>query len=157
MKARTRLWVLSWLMALFLGTPYEAIAADINTLGYVLSPAYLAMDFTMVCERQDPAFISATNGPRGSALAFAQHTKSEVISNLDNREAQAVVRIAADAARVIALGMLRSMRGGSASIEAGRVLSWCETVAKPFVRGTVAEHEKGHDLFEKVIEGAKRS
>ncbi|MBX9934318.1 MAG: hypothetical protein K2Y56_22845 [Methylobacterium sp.] len=147
---------LARLLLLICGASTAAAAADTRTLGNILSPAYLAMNFTVVCARQDPAFLSATGGPRGSALVYAQHIKDEVIATLDATEGEIVVREAANAARSVALGFLRSMAGGSEAIEAERVRNWCTSVANPFIRGVVVEHDTRHDLFEQVLEAAKR-
>lgn len=114
------------------------------------------MNFTVVCASRDPAFLSATGGPRGSALVYAQHIKDEVIAALEAREAEIVVREAANAARSVALGFVRSMAGGSDATVAERLRNWCTTVANPFTRGVVVEHDTRHDLFEQVLETAKR-
>lgn len=145
------------LLLLSFGFSGTATAVDIKMLGNVLSPAYLAMNFAVVCARQDPSFLSVTGGPRGSALVYAQHIKDEIIADLEPRDGETIVRDAADAARSVALGFMRSMAGGLDAIEAKRVRTGCESIAKPFIRGVVAEHENRHDLFEQVIAAAKRS
>ena len=147
---------LASLLLLVCGVSTTATAADTRTLGNILSPAYLAMNFTVVCAQRDPAFLSATSGPRGSALVYAQHIKDEVIAALEATEAEIVLREAANAARSVALGFVRSMAGGSDATEAERLRNWCESTAKPFVRGVVVEHDTRHDLFEQVLEAAKR-
>jgi hypothetical protein len=144
-------------LLLLLGNLESATAADVKMLGNVLSPAYLAMNFAVVCAQQDRALLSDTGGPRGSALVYAQHIKDEVIEGLEPRDAEAVVREAANAARSVALGFVRSMAGGSPSTEAERVRTWCDSIAKPFISGVIAGHENRHDLFEQVLDAAKRS
>lgn len=132
------------------------VAADLPVLGNVLSPAYLALNLTVVCARGDPTFLADTKRLSGDVPSVVQHIKDEVIASLKPAEAEAVVRHAAEAARSIALGLLRSMSSGSDAEEGERVVRWCETTAKPFVRGVVGEHETRHDLFEVVLAEAKR-
>lgn len=153
MMTATRCTIVSVLLV-FAG---NAGAADIRALGNVLAPAYLAMNFAVVCAKQDSSFLEATGGPRGSVLEYAEHVKDEIIADLENHQAQAILQLAANAARTVALGFMRGMAGESNSTEASRVRVWCDAVAKPFIRGVVAEHENRHDLFKEVIAAAKRS
>jgi hypothetical protein len=96
-------------------------------------------------------------GEDSATRSNAQHIKDEIIENLELREAEIIVREAANAARSVALGFMRSMAGGSDQTEAERVRMWCQIVAKPFIQGVVVEHERRHDLFEQVLSAAKRS
>lgn len=75
---------------------------------------------------------------------------------MEAREAEIIVREAANAARSVALGFLRSMAGGSDATEAKRVRNWCASVANPFIHGVVVEHDTRRDLFERVLKAAKR-
>lgn len=143
-------------VALLRAASTGAAAAEVRVLGNVLSPAYLALNLTVVCARADPTFLTKTKRLSGEVPSVVQHIKDEVTASLKPAEAEAIVRHAADAARTVALGLVRSMSGGSDAEEGERIARWCETTAKPFVLGTVAEHETRHDQFERMLEEAKQ-
>ena len=44
----------------------------------LLTPAYLAQDFTVICSIDDRSFPQRTGGPRGSVHEYVQHMKAEI-------------------------------------------------------------------------------
>lgn len=134
-----------------------ARATDLRMLSNLLSPSYVAMNFTTVCSQVDAKFLADTSGPRGTAIDYVQHMKTEVIEKLEMRDAEAVLLDAANAARAVALGFVRGMSGGSDAEVTHRVSGWYEAVAKPFVRGVVAAHdEDGHKRFNETVAALKQ-
>lgn len=121
-----------------------ATAKDIRALADFVVPAYTAMNFAIVCARHDPDFLLETGGPRGTALAYAEHVKDEAIVSLTHEEAAAALRMAADAARATALQRLRAFDAADGETEAVRIKAWCETDGRQHVRAFVLHHDSNH-------------
>lgn len=135
----------------------EAVGeVDTDALANVLSAAYLAENLSLVCAEQDRWFLEDTKGSAGNGRDFAGHVRSEVLARLTERDAGSVVLAAANAARAVSLGMVHVMGDGSSAEQSDRLSGWCETTAKPLVKGILAQHEIRHDLYEQIISQAKR-
>ena len=76
-----------------------AEAKDLQALAKIVEPAYTAMNYAVVCVRDQPQFLRRTSGARGHVIQYAEHVKDEVIDQLTEDEAKNVLRSAADAAR----------------------------------------------------------
>lgn len=130
-------------------------AADTDVLANVLSTAYLAKNLSSVCGDQNHWFLEDTKGSSGDGLEFSEHIKSEVLARLSANDASIVVVRAANAARTVSLGMIHVMGEDTDAAETARIAGWCETTAKPLVKGILAQHDIRHDLFERMLSQAK--
>ena len=72
----SRTWPAAFMLLAATGTPLAA--KDLNALAAFVAPAYTAMNFAIVCAPHDPVFLSQTSGPRGTALAYAEHVRDEI-------------------------------------------------------------------------------
>lgn len=131
-------------------------AVDTDVLANVLSTAFLADNLSRVCAEQNRWFLEDTKGAEGDGRAFAEHLKAEILSRLSESDAGVVVIRAANAARAISLGLIHVMSGDSAASETERLVAWCETTAKPLVKGILAQHDIRHDLYDRMLSQAKQ-
>lgn len=138
------------------GLSAVAIAKDIKALAEFVTPAYTAMNFALVCARHDPRFLEETGGPRGSAVAYAEHVKDETIASLTHDEALATLRMAADAARAIALQRFRSFDAADRDVESARIKAWCESHGRQQVRSFVEHHDSDHAAIITQLREAQR-
>ena len=119
-----------------------------------VAPAYIAMNFAVVCAQDDRGFLSRTSGPRGTALQYAEHVKNEAIASLTYEEAVIVLKGAANAARSVARRELynQAIKSPNVSVEIHR---WCADYAIKFIRDMIKDHELTHPLLLQQIEAAK--
>ena len=131
-----------------------AASKELNALAEFVMPAYTAMNFAVLCARDNPTFLLDASGPRGTALHYAQHIKDEAIDGLSETEATAVLKSAADGARSVARQKLHQLAGSGArrgSNIVGEVTRWCERDAKPFILKVMRQHDTEHkDLLERL-------
>ena len=142
--------------ALALGTSSPARALNEDVMRNILSPVFLAQNFTAVCSNVDPDFARETGGKDGDAHTVIGHIRDEILSVMTREEAAPIVASAAGAARAIGLGMIRPLSGGSAQEQAERLKALCEETAKPLVRGVVDNHDERHDFFEQMLKDARQ-
>src|SRR5215212_3727190 len=131
------------------------LAANLDELVRLLSPAYLAQSVTVVCTAQDPTFAIQTGGQRGPISVYAQDIKDKIIEGLEAEEVNEILRRAAEAAKAAALMAIRAQAAPNPDEERQRLLSWCVTAAKPFVRDFISSHDQNHDAFEEAVARAK--
>jgi hypothetical protein len=143
-----------WLLAMP-GVPSVG-AKDLNALAAFVAPAYTAMNFAIVCAPHDPVFLSQTSGPRGTAIAYAEHVKDEAIVSLSDDEAAIALKVAADAARATALQTLRAFNAHDRAVEQARIAKWCEGDARQFVEAFIAHHDTNHETFLARVEQARQ-
>lgn len=138
-------------------TSANRTGGSVNTdmLANVLSTAFLAQNVTVVCAEQNKWFSEDTRGSAGDGREFAEHVKGEVLARLNEREAGVVVIGAAKAARAVSLGLIHVMDGGSDLEQGERLTAWCETTAKPLVKGILAQHDVRHDLYDRMLSQSK--
>lgn len=145
------------LIVLFIGatSSSQSSARDLETLTQVVVPAYIAMNFAGACRHDDPWFLTDTQGPRGTAIHYAEHVKNEVIESLTDDEARSVLRRAADAARTTSREELKSALPNYPHGQAGELLPWCKSTAATFVRNFIEQHDKAHEAILQRINQAK--
>jgi len=131
-------------------------SVDTDTLANVLATAFLAQSLSLVCAEQDKWFLEDTRGPGGDGRDFAEHIKREVLAHLSEREAGLIVINAANAARAMSLGLIHVMGGGTSDEQIERMAAWCNSTAKPLVKGILAQHEIRHDLYDQMLSQAKQ-
>ena len=154
--ARTtrRLARVAVLLGVLSGPP--ALALDLHALSAFVTPAYTAMNYTVVCVQEDRGFLSHTSGPRGSGIHYAEHVKNEAIASLSHDDSVRVLQAAADEARASTLRTLRELTASAAESDAkARVRAWCESEARRFVRGFIDRHEDDHGAIEDWLRRAK--
>lgn len=137
--------------------PSATSAKELRALADIVLPAYTAMNFTVVCAREDPYFLRDTSGPRGTSLHYAEHVKDEVIASLTNDEAIAVLKAAADDARLVARNKIRELAvlsDDAATIKAIRM--WCDGPAKQFVLKFIELHDGRHAEIAELIRRAQQ-
>ena len=138
------------------GTGPAKSAVDTDVLANVLSTAFLAANLSRVCAEQNQWFLEDTKSAAGDGRTFAEHIKEEVLSSLNEGDAGVVVIRAANAARAVSLGLIHVMQDESTAAEEQRMAAWCETTAKPLVRGILAQHDIRHDLYDRMLSRAKQ-
>jgi hypothetical protein len=154
-RARWRLPVLA--ASLCAAVSDAAPARDLQALADFLSPAYTAMNFTAMCATDDPWFATRTTGPRGTALHYAEHAKDEAIHSLTEGEAIAVLRRAADVARLTArrkLHELAAAAGDDGTVRA--VTDWCAGEGKQLIMQFIEQHDRDHAALDELLRRAKR-
>jgi hypothetical protein len=134
----------------------ELDAKDLDALAGFVTPAYVAMDFTAICARNDSQFIPQNSGPRGNAIQYAEQVKDEAITSLTPQEAASVVKKAADAARSIARRKLQELRAKAPKNLRKEVDRWCSNQARSFVREFIDTYDRKHELLQRQMEAAKR-
>lgn len=142
--------------ASMLGAPAPAAALDRDVMTNILSPIYLAENFTKVCMTIDDRFLDETKGTSGDALEVTAHIRDQVLATMTREEAAPIVVAAAGSARAVGLGLIRALSGGTVDQQAERVRTLCERTAKPFVRGVVEDHETHHEFFEQMLKDARQ-
>jgi hypothetical protein len=151
----SRIWSAAFMLLAMSGNP-SAVAKDLNALAAFVAPAYTAMNFAVVCTPHDPVFLSQTSGPRGNALAYAEHVKDEAIVSLSHDEAAVALKAAADTARDIALRTLRAFNAQDRAIEQARIAKWCESDARQFILAFIEHHDANHETLLSRIEQARQ-
>lgn len=146
--------VLLLLWTIVAATP--AGARDLNALAEIVTPAYTAMNFAMVCASGDPQFLGRTRGPRGHAINYAEHVKDEVIASLSHAEAVTTLTAAADMARAASLRTLRAFNSQDPALEKARIREWCGREAVEFIRTFIADHDQNHEGLLSRVEEARR-
>lgn len=131
-------------------------SVDTDMLANVLATAFLAQNLSLVCAEQNKWFLEDTRGPGGDARDFAEHIKREVLAHLSEREAALVVVNAANASRAMSLGLIHVMGGGTRDEQVERITAWCDSTAKPLVKGILGQHEIRHDLYDQMLLQAKQ-
>ena len=147
LRCRLRWRATAVVAALVLSTVGVASAKDLAALAELITPAYTAMNFGVVCATRQPNFLSESSGPRGNVLSYAEHVKNEVIDGLDPDEAVVVLRGAANAARTTTLETIRKLNADDSNLEAARIRAWCETDARHFIRAFLDQYDGDHDKF----------
>jgi hypothetical protein len=150
----SRTWPAAFMLLATTGVPVAA--KDINALAAFVAPAYTAMNFAIVCAPHDPMFLSQTSGPRGTALAYAEHVKDEAIVLLSDEEAALALKAAADTARATALQTLRAFNAQDRAVEQARIAKWCEGEARQFIRAFIEHHDTNHDTLLSRVERARQ-
>jgi hypothetical protein len=141
---------------LLAATGIPVAAKDLNALAAFVAPAYTAMNFATVCAPRDPVFLSQTSGPRGTALAYAEHVKDEAIVSLSDEEAAVALKAAADTARATALQALRAFNAQDRAVEQARIAQWCEGDARQFIRAFIEYHDANHEALLSHVEQARQ-
>lgn len=138
-------------------TSSQAAARDLAGIADFVRPAYIAMNFTVMCAKQDPWFLGDTSGPRGTSLHYAEHVKDEAIDQLNTEEAATVLRLAADAARSVARAKLHELAQSGDDLSAAIAIKlWCDSEGKHFVLEFIRRHDRDHPTAEQFLENAKR-
>jgi|SRR5215207_5197465 len=132
-----------------------SLSANLDELVQLLSPAYLAENVAVVCTVNDPTFAAQTRGYRGSMSVYAQNMKQEVIAGLDEDAANTILRRAADAAKAAALMAIRAHAAPTQDEERQKLVTWCETSAKPFVQNIIMGQDQRYDAFKEAVARAK--
>jgi hypothetical protein len=134
-----------------------AAAKDVGALADFVRPAYVAMNFAVLCVGASPHFLVKTSGPRGTAIDYAEHVKNETIEFLTQEEAVAVLRLAADAARQAARKKLYQLALPTDDAATAHAVSqWCEGEAKQFVLQFVQQHDEDHIAAIELLQRAKQ-
>ena len=118
-------------------------------------PTFMADQFAAVCGAQDPLFLSELTDIDGSMAAHVQHVKAEIIAEMPEHEATAVLVLAADTARAVTREELRALVRNDPADEAVALNLWCRTSAKTFVVGIVQTHHTKHREFVRLLGDAK--
>ena len=134
----------------------DARALDRDVMTNILSPVYLAKNFTSVCVKLDQSFLEETRGQSGTALEVTKHIEDEILATMSREEAAPIVIAAAGHARAVGLGLIRALAGGSVEEQAERLRRLCGRTAKPFVKGVVEDHETRHEFFERMLRDARQ-
>lgn len=121
-----------------------AQAKDIRGLAEFVRPAYTAMNFAMLCARENPFFLMDASGPRGTAVQYAEHVKDETIDSLSPDEAVAVLKAAADAARSESKRELYRLAQPTDDATIRAIREWCDSKAKNFILDFIRQHESEH-------------
>jgi len=150
----SRTWPAAFVLLAATGIP--AVAKDLNALAAFVAPAYTAMNFAVVCAPHDPVFLAQTSGPRGTALAYAEHVKDEAIVSLSDEEAAVALKAAADVARATALQTLRAFDAQDRATEQARIAKWCEGDARQFIRAFIEHHDTNHETLLSRLEQARQ-
>jgi hypothetical protein len=129
---------------LALGAAPAAQAADIPALAEFVRPAYTAMNFAMLCARENPFFLMDASGPRGTAVQYAEHVKDETIDSLSPDEAVAVLKAAADAARSESKRELYRLAQPTDDATIRAIREWCDSKAKKFILDFMHRHDSEH-------------
>lgn len=145
-----------FLLAASFSATSSAAARDLRALAEVVTPAYIAMNFAVVCATIVPQFLAQTSGPHGIALKYAEHVKDEAIAALTYQESLVVLRAAANAARATSLQTVRQFKSADPREESAKLQAWCETDAKTFIHAFIVRHDNDHDAMMQRIEDAKR-
>ena len=124
--------------------------------GDVLSTAFLAKNLTLVCSQQDRWFAQDTRTDALDGVGFADHVEGEVLERLSQADSGLVVIRAANASRAVSLGLIEVMGNAPPDEQSQRLRDWCETTAKPLVRGILAQHGIRHDLYERMLAQTKQ-
>jgi len=132
-----------------------SLAANLDELVQLLSPAYLAENAAVVCTANDSTFAVQTSGRRGSMSVYAQNMKQEIIAGLDEDEANTILRRAADAAKAAALMAIRAHASSTQDEEKQKLIAWCETSGKPFVQNIIMGQDQKYDSFREAVAHAK--
>jgi len=140
---------------LLLTAAKPSLAANLDQLVQLLSPAYLAQHVTAVCTAQDPTFATQASGHRGPISVYVQVIKEKIIEGLEADEVNRILRRAADAAKAAALMAIRAQAVSDSDEERQRLLSWCGTAGKPFVQEFISSHDQNLNPFEEAIARAK--
>ena len=151
----SRTWPAAFMLLAMPGIP-PTIAKDLNALAAFIAPAYTAMNFVIVCAPHDPVFLAQTSGPRGTALAYAEHVKDEAIASLSVEEAAVALKTAADTARATALQTLRAFNAQDRAVEQARIAKWCESDARQFIRAFIEHHDTNHETLLSRVEQARQ-
>ena len=140
----------------FVGTTLwsTAFANDLEMLTRLLTSAYMAQNFTVLCTDQDTHFLSDVNDGAALLSAFAEHVKKVVTIDLPESEAEVVRVTAADTALHVARQELRLL--GRQSVPADALRKWCDRSAKHFIIEILSKHQERHDEFDRLVDGAKR-
>jgi hypothetical protein len=147
-----------WTWTLFLlvtlgGSP--ASARDLGVLTRILYAADFASQLAILCAVVDPVFPDKSGGSSGNISEYAQHIKTEVISQMNGAETIIVLTGAGDAAKTDAAKILRGFRRGS-EIETSQLRQWCDSAAATFVRQVISTHDNHHDELDSLMVNAKR-
>ena len=134
----------------------HAQAKDLDALAKILEPAYLAMNYAVICATHQSAFLGRSVGREGNAFQYAEHIKNDVIDQLTEAEAIKVVRSAADGARSRALAKLRAFGHSSQEHTLSGIAAWCNAEALDFITQLIATHDQRHEELASWIENAKR-
>lgn len=121
-------------------------------LARLLIPAYIAQNFTVLCVKQDKRFLAGMK----VVSDFTEHVKHEITVDLPEEEAAQVRVMAADAARDVARRQMEAIRGEHFNVPPDALKKWCDESAKPFVLGTVQQHQEKHGEFDMLAAAAKR-
>lgn len=148
-------WLLVTIVAVTAAQP--AKAKDMERLGTLLMPTYIAMSVAGVCSGETGWTFEQPHGPRGHAVHYAQHAKEETIAGLSDEQARAVLRAAAGKARDEVRRQLRTyVYPGDRAGEASRFREWCFRSVRDFIGTVISEHDRDHASFERAIADAKR-
>ena len=133
----------------------SAQAKDLATLAELLTPAYTAMSLANLCAIETDWAIMQPRGSRGAAINYAEHVKDEVIVGLDQQEALAVLRSAAEAARSHSRSQLNeSVVVPDKVAEAARFRKWCAGYVVAFIGDWIRKHDGEHWAFVEQIDRA---
>ena len=134
-----------------------ALTKDLESLSAFVKPAYTAMNFAAICAKDNPFFLADTSGPRGTALHYAQHVKDEAIESLSEGEALAVLKTAADAARLVARQKLYQLaQPGDDSGTVSAIRDWCDQEVRHFILEFIRQHDGSHADIVDFLQRAKR-
>jgi hypothetical protein len=135
----------------------SSAARDLDAMAEILVPAYTAMNYALICGRDDPRFLPQTLGARGTVLSYAEHVKDEVIESISHEELVVVLTKAADKARSIAREELRRIVPTYPTGRADQIVNWCYGAAMQFVRAFIEHHDGEHDAILQELERARES
>lgn len=156
MKANIARFILSALCIFGLATfPSKVFGVDRDKLTQMLVPSYIAADIVGICGLHDATLTTRKVGQFGSAWDYSQHAKLEITEGLAPADARAVRVTAAEAAKAVALDILKRLRAAAPGNADRKVALWCENSGVKLVRETAQNHDAKHDEFLTAVKEAK--
>ncbi len=133
----------------------EAGAQDLARLADLVTPAYTALQYSVLCQKERGWFKAQPAAARGTASDYVSHIEDEVSAVLNAGDAQEVRRSASlRAAADTEYAIREYIAGKETAGEAAGMPIWCLGPANAFIARFLKDHDEAHAAFLEQIERA---
>lgn len=133
----------------------DASAKDLEMLGRLLAPAYIAQNFAVMCNAGNAKPTPDRKNRMLKIIAFVDHVKTEVTTGLLEKEAEEVHTSAANTAQNIARNEMLFLGAQGPYVSTDTLVRWCERSAETVISEILQTHARKHEEFDRLTDEAK--
>src|SRR5262245_54908633 len=134
----------------------DAAAKDLEMLVRLLTPAYIAQNFSALCNGENAKLTAEQKNSMIKIGTFVDHVKTEVTTGLSEKDAEEVRISAANTAQNIARNEMLFLGAQGTYVPTDTLARWCKQSAETIISEILQAHAKKHEEFDRLTDEAKK-